>query len=100
MKSIIKIILSILLFLCLADMSYGYYQFVRFSSCIVFGYLAYVSNEEKLNNQTIIYVVLALLFQPFIKISLGRELWNIVDVIVGVGLILTTIIESKKSNKK
>ena len=81
-------------------MPYGYYQFVRFASCIVFGYLAYLSNEEKLNNQTIIYVVLALLFQPFIKISLGRELWNIVDVIVGVGLILTTIIESKKSNKK
>ena len=100
MKNTITIILSILLFLCLADMPYGYYQFVRFASCIVFGYLAYLSNEEKLNNQTIIYVVLALLFQPFIKISLGRELWNIVDVIVGVGLILTTIIESKKSNKK
>ena len=100
MKSIIKITLSILLFLCLAEMPYGYYQFVRFSSFIAFGYLTYVSNEKKLNNQTIIYIVLGLLFQPFIKISLGRELWNIVDVIVGVGLILSTIIESKKSNKK
>ena len=98
-KIVTKIILAILLFLCLADMPYGYYQFVRFSSCIAFGYLAYVSNEEKNNNQAIIYVVLAILFQPFIKISLGRELWNIVDVIVGVGLILTTIIEYKKSNK-
>ena len=99
MKNTITIILSLLLFLCLADMPYGYYQFVRFSSCIVLGYLAYVSNEEKLKNETIIYLVLALFFQPFIKISLGRELWNIVDVIVGVGLILSTIIESKKSKK-
>lgn len=98
-KIVTKIILAILLFLCLADMPYDYYQFVRFSSCIVFGYLAYLSNEEKLKNQSIIYLVLALLFQPFIKISLGRELWNVVDVIVGVGLILTTIIEYKKSNK-
>jgi len=30
---------------------------------------------------------LALLFQPFFKISLGRTLWNIVDVIVGIGLL-------------
>jgi hypothetical protein len=98
-KILTKIILAILLFLCLADMPYGYYQFVRFVSCIVFGYLAYISNEEKLNNQAIVYVVLALLFQPFIKISLGRELWNIVDVIVGVGLILSVINESKESKK-
>ena len=85
-----KIILAILLFLCLADMPYGYYQF---------GYLAYVSNKEKSDNQAIIYVVLALLFQPFIKISLGRELWNIVDAIVGAGLIISVINESKKSKK-
>lgn len=98
MNITIKITLSILLFLCLADMPYGYYQFVRFSSCIAFVYLAYISNEEKLKNQSIIYLVLALLFQPFIKISLGRELWNIVDVIVGVGLILSIVFESKKRN--
>jgi hypothetical protein len=96
MNITIKITLSVLLFLCLADMPYGYYQFVRFASCIVFGYLAYISNEEKLKNQSIIYVVLALLFQPFIKISLGRELWNIVDLLVGIGLIISIIFESKK----
>jgi hypothetical protein len=99
MTKVIKVFLAILFFTCLFDVPYGYYQFVRFLSCIAFGYLAHISNEEKLNNQTIIYIVLALLFQPFIKISLGRELWNIVDVIVGVGLILNTIIEYKNRNK-
>ena len=84
--------------MCLADMPYGYYQFVRFSSCVAFVYLAYISNEEKLKNQSIIYVVLALLFQPFIKISLGRELWNIVDMIVGIGLLISIVFESKKRN--
>ena len=34
MKNTIKIILAILLFLCLADMPYGYYQFVRFAAMI------------------------------------------------------------------
>jgi hypothetical protein len=31
MEKIIKIGLAILFFLCLADMPYGYYQFVRFA---------------------------------------------------------------------
>ncbi len=37
----------------------------------------------------IVYGALALLFQPFFKIALGRELWNIVDLIVGIGLLLS-----------
>jgi hypothetical protein len=41
---------------------------------------------------------LALLFQPFFKIALGREMWNIVDVVVGIGLILS--IFSKPKFKK
>lgn len=43
----------------------------------------------------IIYGALAILFQPFFKIALGRELWNIVDVIVEIGLILSIWISPK-----
>lgn len=44
---------------------------------------------------TIIYVSLAILFQPLIKVSLGRELWNIIDVIVGIGLIISIFTKPK-----
>jgi hypothetical protein len=96
MNFIIKIFLSLLLFLCLADMPYSYYQFVRFLSCIAFAYFAYDANEKEEKTTAIIYLVLAILFQPFLKISLGRELWNIIDVIVGVGLMLTIFLKQKK----
>nr|WP_317235635.1 DUF6804 family protein [Ornithobacterium rhinotracheale] len=33
--------------------------------------------------------MLALLFQPFFKISFGRTLWNSVDVLVAIGLYLS-----------
>jgi len=89
MDKTIKIILSILFFLCLADMPYGYYQFVRFAAMIGFGILAFQSAETENKSLMIIYGGLALLFQPFIKIALGRELWNVVDVIVGIGLIIS-----------
>lgn len=94
MNNIIKIILSVFLFLCLFKMPYGYYQFVRFISCIIFTYFAYLENLNK-SKLVLVYLALAVLFQPFFKISLGRELWNIVDVIVAVFLIGTIL---KKNN--
>jgi hypothetical protein len=62
--------------------------------------LAYQANKENNSTATIIYAALALLFQPFFKIALGRDLWNIVDVIVAIGLLITlftnkTIAKSK-----
>lgn len=89
MEKIIKIGLAILMFGCLLDMPYGYFQFVRFAALIGFGILAYQANQQKKQTETIVYGVLALLFQPFFKVSSGREIWNIVDVIVGIGLLLS-----------
>jgi hypothetical protein len=40
--------------------------------------------------------MLAVLFQPFIKISLGRELWNIVDVSVAVALLISLFLRKDK----
>ena len=90
-NSIIKIGLAIVLLLCLFNMPYGYYQLVRFLGFVGFAYVAYDANKVHKNNEVIIFVALAVLFQPFIKIALGRTLWNIVDVIVGIGLILSVI---------
>ena len=89
MERIIKIVLSILFFICLLDMPYGYYQLVRFIALIGFGILAYQANQKQNQTLLVIYCALALLFQPFFKIALGRELWNIVDVIVGMGLLIS-----------
>ena len=94
-ERIIKIVLAVLFFLCLLDMPYGFYQLVRFIALIGLSVLAYQSFENENKNLTIVYIGLAILFQPLIKISLGREIWNIVDVIVGVGLIVSIFIKRK-----
>ena len=96
MNNVIKIVLAVLFFLCLADMPYGFYQFVRFVGLVGFGILAYQANSNGKQNQVIIYIILAVLFQPFIKISLGRELWNIVDVIVAIALIISIFLNPEK----
>jgi hypothetical protein len=97
MDKAIKIILAILFFLCLADMPYGFYQFVRFAGLIGFAILAYLANQQGRQTEMIIYGGLALLFQPFFKIALGREIWNIVDVVVGIGLLISIFMKPKES---
>ena len=86
---LLKLFVSIILLLCLFDMPYGYYQFTRFTAMVVFSYLAYSSNENNKKKEVFIYIGLALLFQPFVKIALGRIIWNIVDLIVGICLIIS-----------
>lgn len=81
----LKVVMAIAMLLCLLDMPYGYYQVVRLGSAIGFGYLAFSAKSEE-DVLRWIYIGLAILFQPIIKISLGRSIWNMVDVLVAIGL--------------
>lgn len=97
MDKVIKIFLAVLLFLCLIDMPYGFYQFVRFAALIGFSVLAYQANQQGGQAEMIIFGALALLFQPLFKIALGREMWNLVDVLVGIGLLLSIFMKPKNN---
>ncbi len=99
MNSVIKIVLAVSFFLCLADMPYGYYQFVRFAALVGFVILAYQAHEQGRQTEMIIYGGLALLFQPFFKVALGREIWNIVDVVVGIGILISIFVQPKESQQ-
>ena len=89
--TLIQLILAGLLLGCLADMPYGYYQFVRFAAMVGFGVLAMLANDKGDRFHLILFVALALLFQPFFKVALGRELWNVVDVVVAVYLVMRVL---------
>jgi len=119
----VYIVLSVLLLLCLAPMPYGYYQLIRFIAMTVFGVIAWLHYATRHSSRlyvtevqegyikddsttihskvsmAIVFGALALLFQPFFKIALGRILWNIVDVIVA-GMLIIMWIKLRISNKK
>ena len=84
----IGVSLAALLLLCLVPMPYGYYQLVRFVSMVVFVVMAYQYYVKKQEIWAVVFGALALLFQPFFKIALGRTMWNIVDVVVAILLIV------------
>ena len=94
-ENLIKIALAILLVICLFDMPYGYYQLIRYIAMVGFAILAYYEYERKNIPMVIVFVALAILFQPLAKISLGRQIWNIVDVVVSIGLIGSIFVRKK-----
>lgn len=88
MKIVIKSIIAILLIGCLLKMPYGYFQFIRIAGCIGFVYLAYTEFEKKNMVTGISCAGIAILLNPIFKIHFTRHLWNTIDVIIAILLII------------
>ena len=86
--SYLSVFMAALLLLCLAPMPYGYYQLLRFVAMVVFAFMAWMYYKRKREGLMVTFGALALLFQPFVKIALGRTLWNVVDVLVALLLVV------------
>lgn len=93
---VVYIVLAAMLLLCLAPMPYGYYMMVRYVMLVAFAYLSYDSFKQGRDGYGFLFAALAVLFQPFVKIALGRLIWNVVDIVVAVDLILLVVAALKK----
>lgn len=87
----IKIGIIALMLLCLLPMPYGFYNLARFLSMIGFAILAVKAYHNIRITLSVVYGSLVLMFQPFIKLVLGRDVWIIVDVAVSLFLIVTIV---------
>ena len=87
----IQIAGAILLLLCIFPMPYGFYTIVRLAITIISGYLAYNYYMQNKKELAITFSIVAILFQPFIKFALGREVWLIVDVVIAIFLLVLAI---------
>jgi hypothetical protein len=97
-KNIITIIATTFLFIALFDnWPYGFFTLLRFVLFASTAYIAWIAYEQKKEKWVWIFGFLAVLFNPFIVIHLNRELWNIIDIIVGLFLILSIFIFKLKS---
>lgn len=83
-KKILYIALAAMLLLCLAPMPYGYFMLVRFVMLVTCGWLAVDCFQKGRQELAWTFGALALLFQPIVKIALGRTIWNVVDVAVAI----------------
>ena len=63
---------------------------------VVFGYMAYSYYQNNKKELAVANGALAILFQPFVKLALGRGVWNFVDIVVAIGLIITVLLTNQE----
>lgn len=80
-ENIIKFILIALFIGCLFKMPYSYYEISRFIGVVGFCILGYKAYLKKDNTNMVVWFASALLINPFIKLALGRAVWNVIDII-------------------
>lgn len=94
--TVIKTAIAILLLIALAKMSYGYYQLMRIAVCGLFIWLAYLYLQKQVISAVIGCIVLAVLFNPIIKLAIHKKEWQTIDFWLAILLIIWIITDLYK----
>jgi hypothetical protein len=96
----IWIIPAILSIVALAQLPYGYYQFLRIVICIAAAYLTYgeYQLDDKVTVWAIVFALLAILFNPIIPVHLKRDLWAVFNIICAI-IFITHLIATIRKNQ-
>ena len=92
------LLFAAILLVCLFHLPYGAYNLIRFVAMVGFGLIAFKYFSKEKPAVGVPAAALALLFQPFLKIHLGRGVWNVVDVIAAIALVALFFYEMKKES--
>jgi len=59
---------------------YGYYVILRFVCCACFGFIALRYHEAGMTGWVWAFVTAALIYNPFIRVHLSREIWFVANI--------------------
>lgn len=79
-----RIVTAVLLFWALDRHSYGYYTLLRWITCGVSAYFAYVAYENGKTAWAWILGIMTLIFNPIIPFHLKRDTWHFIDFVSGI----------------
>jgi hypothetical protein len=79
------IILTILmLFGAVAEWPYGYYTILRWITCITSILMVLQAFEKNIDWAKVVFIVIAILFNPLAPIYLSRSTWMPLDIITAI----------------
>ena len=88
---------AMLLLALTPDMPYGYYVLLRWIMCGILAFLAFVALERKKSEWVWILGIAAAIYNPFVTIHLGKEIWSIANVIT---IVVVLVSVSKLKERK
>jgi hypothetical protein len=90
--SVIKLaIIVILMIAASTKLEYGFYVLLRWLVMTASVYFIYKSYKKKQIGFVILFVVIAILFNPFDKIWFHRATWQLIDYFIAIIFTLTII---------
>ena len=101
LSMILRIITILMLFIAVGNLSYSYYQILRFIVCGVSGYMTYLAFQKKKKFWIWIFGITTILFNPISPIYLEKDIWVIVDIFIAITLFISLFyFQFKKTNRK
>lgn len=97
LNELLKVILIILLLISFSNVSFGYYQIMKYVLMSTFIWLIISETDSIKKGWKFLFLVLAVLFNPFFELKIGKELWKVVDVFTII-ILFINIIETLKAN--
>lgn len=86
---------TILLCMALQPLPYGYYVLLKFIVCFTCIKEILVCSKHNVNT-LLIFLALILLYNPIIKMPLGKPIWGFVNILTGIYFIYY-LIKNKKN---
>lgn len=77
---------------------YGYFELLRIAVCGVGAFGIYCALQWKRQGWAWAFGGLIVLFNPFVKVALGRQMWNYVDVAVAAFLVASIFLLKPVTN--
>lgn len=91
---ITKLTASLLLFLAIFNLPYGYYTFLRIIIFLIAGWCLF-DEYNTIGKLTlvwrIIFVLIALIFNPVLPIYLSKDVWQIIDIICSILFLVSAV---------
>tara|TARA_Y100000748_G_scaffold166295_1_gene139077 strand:- start:541 stop:831 length:291 start_codon:yes stop_codon:yes gene_type:complete len=70
-----------MLILAVFPLPYGYFMLLRLVVTVAAAYVAYENFSKNIQNWGVVFVVIALLFNPFYTVHLDKALWAVIDLV-------------------
>ena len=86
------LIAALMLLGALADWPYGYYQLLRLVTCGAAVYVAYLAYNWQKMWPVWLFGLVALLFNPLIRIHLSREIWQPINAVCAILFIVIAFV--------
>jgi prepilin signal peptidase PulO-like enzyme (type II secretory pathway) len=89
MPLIVLYVGTAMLLIAAAPLPYGYYTLLRIAAFGIFGFAAFISFDRKYKLLPWAFILLAIIFNPIIKVHFSKELWALIDIAAGIFLLST-----------